>query len=122
MKVVVQVQFLYEILKITERKARKKLCWRCRSRRQSLYSDSDSDDDYLQSSYRDFSGLQREVTNLESKNRKLADLAYARCQRFNVRVRKPQKEGEVDISDQSIQVNPSDLPDKNPEDDAILID
>ena len=117
---------------------RKKYCWRCqRPRVFNPYQSDDSDEsddepltetekskleDAIDQHQGRANDLQDQVYKLEEKNRMLADLAYARCQRLSVRIQKPPKEGEVDISDQSIQVNEKDLPDKNPEDDAIMID
>ena len=57
---------------------------------------------------------------MEGLNKKLANLAYARCQRFSVRIQKPPSNEQVDISDQSVQVTENDLPDRVK--DAIIID
>ena len=57
---------------------------------------------------------------MEGLNKKLANLAYARCQRFSVRIQKPPNNEQVDISDQSVQVTENDLPDRVK--DAIIID
>ena len=109
---------------ITLQKTQRKYCWRC------LYEVPETLPETEKSRLRatitqlnaKCSKLHNEKASLEKNNRKLANLAYTNCRLFNVRVQKPPKEGEVDISDQSIQVNESELPDKNPEDNAIVID